>query len=193
MILFALRCRAGHEFDAWFRNNAAYEARDRGAIACPVCGDTVVTKALMAPRINRGRSAPADGSNAPAVEDASPAAAPPTPTASPAESSAPSAPDGPPPAVPAPPEAPPSLSPDVQERLLRHQGELLNQLRTLRKQVESHCTYVGDRFAEEARRIHYGEVEAKNIYGETSSTEAEELREEGVAFQQIPWIPTPNS
>src|SRR5579885_912000 len=54
MILFKLRCSAGHEFEGWFRDNAAYDRqRGRGLIACPDCGDTAVEKAVMAPRLGR--------------------------------------------------------------------------------------------------------------------------------------------
>jgi len=60
----------------------------------------------------------------------------------------------------------------------------------LRKQVESNCDYVGERFAEEARRIHYGETDPHGIYGEASDTESQELTEEGIEFGRIPWIQT---
>ncbi len=60
----------------------------------------------------------------------------------------------------------------------------------LRKQVETNCDYVGERFAEEARRIHYGEVDAHGIYGEASSDEARELSDEGIEVGRIPWIQT---
>ena len=59
----------------------------------------------------------------------------------------------------------------------------------MRKQVEKNCEYVGPRFAEEARKIHYGETEAKSIYGESTSDEAKELSEEGISFGRIPWVP----
>jgi len=58
----------------------------------------------------------------------------------------------------------------------------------MRQQVEQHCDYVGPQFAEEARRIHYGEVDAHGIYGEASREESRELAEEGIEFGQIPWI-----
>ena len=57
----------------------------------------------------------------------------------------------------------------------------------LRDQVEKSCDYVGTEFAEEARKIHYGEKEKRNIYGEASSEEAKELVDEGVSFGRIPW------
>jgi hypothetical protein len=53
MILFDLRCKAGHAFEAWFRDGAAYEDQAAaGDLACPVCGSAEVSKALMAPALN---------------------------------------------------------------------------------------------------------------------------------------------
>ncbi|WP_119679482.1 DUF1178 family protein [Indioceanicola profundi] len=72
-------------------------------------------------------------------------------------------------------------------------AELMQQLRELRQKVESSADYVGDQFAEEARKIHYGEVETRAIYGETTTKQAEELKEEGISFARIPWVPTHNS
>jgi hypothetical protein len=60
----------------------------------------------------------------------------------------------------------------------------------LRQQVETNCDYVGERFAEEARRIHYGEVDPHGIYGEATNEESRELVEEGIQVGRIPWIPT---
>ena len=59
----------------------------------------------------------------------------------------------------------------------------------LRRQVERNCDYVGERFAEEARKIHYGEVDPHAIYGEATLEESHELAEEGISFGRIPWIP----
>jgi hypothetical protein len=58
----------------------------------------------------------------------------------------------------------------------------------LKRQVESHCDYVGPQFAEEARRIHYGESDPRGIYGEASAEESRELAEEGIKFGRIPWV-----
>lgn len=68
-------------------------------------------------------------------------------------------------------------------------GEALKALRELRRQVEANFENVGDRFAEEARRMHYGEKELRNIYGDATPAEAETLREEGVPVERIPWVP----
>jgi hypothetical protein len=59
----------------------------------------------------------------------------------------------------------------------------------LRRQVETNCDYVGSQFAEEARRIHYGETDPRGIYGEATEAESRELAEEGVQFGRIPWVP----
>jgi hypothetical protein len=66
-------------------------------------------------------------------------------------------------------------------------------LRELRRQVETNCDYVGPRFPEEARRIHYGECDPRDIYGESTAEEAEALKEEGVEVQRIPWLPPENA
>jgi len=58
----------------------------------------------------------------------------------------------------------------------------------LRQQVETHCDYVGPQFAEEARRIHYGESDPRGIYGEATENESRELSEEGIKFGRVPWI-----
>lgn len=59
----------------------------------------------------------------------------------------------------------------------------------LKKHVEENCDYVGDAFAEEARRIHYGEAEHRDIYGEATLDEARELIEEGVEVAPLPVVP----
>ncbi len=71
--------------------------------------------------------------------------------------------------------------------------EFRKKLKELRAEIERNCDYVGDQFAEEARKIHYGEADAKNIYGEASLEDARELVDEGVDFTPIPWLPKENS
>ncbi len=56
----------------------------------------------------------------------------------------------------------------------------------LRKYVQDNADYVGPNFAEEARKIHYGETEHRHIYGEASVEEAKELVEEGVDVAPLP-------
>jgi hypothetical protein len=57
----------------------------------------------------------------------------------------------------------------------------------LRRHVEANCHYVGQDFAEEARKIHYGETEQRSIYGEASEEEASALADEGIEVHSIPW------
>jgi hypothetical protein len=65
----------------------------------------------------------------------------------------------------------------------------LKALAELRDHVEKNADYVGEQFAEEARKIHYGEADKRNIYGEASREEARELAEEGIDVAVIPWLP----
>lgn len=63
MIVFDLRCGTGHVFEAWFASSTAYDDQvARGQLACPVCGDADIAKAVMAPSIpakgNRRDDAP---------------------------------------------------------------------------------------------------------------------------------------
>jgi len=74
------------------------------------------------------------------------------------------------------------------ERQLPSPAQLRAVLAELRQQVESNCDYVGERFAEEARRIHYGETDPHGIYGEASREESAALAEEGIQFGWIPWV-----
>jgi hypothetical protein len=67
--------------------------------------------------------------------------------------------------------------------------EMRKALIEMRRQIETNCDYVGPRFADEARRIHYGEVDPRGIYGEATDTESRELADEGIKFGQIPWVP----
>ena len=69
-------------------------------------------------------------------------------------------------------------------------AEMRQALLKMRKHIEANCDYVGPNFAEEARKIHYGEAERKSIYGESTAEEAQALAEEGIEFGRIPWVPT---
>ena len=68
-------------------------------------------------------------------------------------------------------------------------ANMMKMLSEARKMVEEKCDYVGPKFAEEARKIHHGEVDKRDIYGEATKEETEELREEGIEFGELPWVP----
>jgi hypothetical protein len=58
MILYALRCACGHEYEQWFENMADYDGR-KGSLTCPSCGATTVSKAIMAPSVGKSKTTPA--------------------------------------------------------------------------------------------------------------------------------------
>jgi hypothetical protein len=91
--------------------------------------------------------------------------------------------------VDAPPPMPSAPVPAPAPKAAMIPAELRNALLEVRKQIESNCDYVGDKFADEARKIHEGESEARGIYGEATDEEHEELIEDGIDVTRIPWVP----
>ncbi len=176
MILYNLKCRKGHVFETWFRDSAAYDLQaEAGVIECPVCGSTEVEKAIMAPRV--ARSAGRNRAVTQVQEE---------PAAKPALAATPEA----------TPVAPVAVAGGAGTKAVRETAQsakVRRVLQELRRHVEDNFDYVGPAFAEEARKIHYGETEERQIYGETSQEEAEELEEEGVSVRRIPWLPRENS
>jgi hypothetical protein len=162
VISYALTCESGHAFDSWFPDSAAYDKQvKRRLVTCPVCGSHKVEKAIMAPRLTRTdkRAAP---------REPAPAAAPPSepmPVAS----------------GPEPTTQVAMMSP--QER------EFRAKLKELRDHIVRNSDYVGQKFPEEARRMHYGESERRSIYGEASAEDATALAEEGIEFHHLPRLP----
>jgi hypothetical protein len=135
MILFDLKCANDHVFEAWFKDSETFELQVEGAeIVCPICGDSGIEKALMAPRIAKSDR-------------------------------------------------------EVATKVAEHAKRYAAFASELRRQVEDNCDYVGPKFSEEARKIHYGEAEARGIYGEASDDDAAALDEEGIEVQRIPWAP----
>lgn len=69
------------------------------------------------------------------------------------------------------------------------QRKLMGQLKELAEKVRANSDYVGDKFAEEARKIHFGEADTRSIYGEATAEEASGLAEDGVSFMPLPTFP----
>jgi hypothetical protein len=69
------------------------------------------------------------------------------------------------------------------------QKRAMAQLKSLSEKMRENAEHVGDRFAEEARKIHFGETEARGIYGEATAEEARGLIDDGVDFLPIPVFP----
>ena len=69
------------------------------------------------------------------------------------------------------------------------QKQALAQLKAMAEKVRENADYVGDKFAEEARKIHFGETDPRGIYGEATLEEAKGLADDGVDFMPIPSFP----
>jgi hypothetical protein len=160
MIVFDLKCPQEHVFEAWFADSDACESQIAGSeVECPICGDSKVGKAPMAPNIPAGigRGRGRDAKGVPAKTFGTP---------------------------PAMAEGAPTPA---------QVGEAIKTLRKMREVVEKNFDNVGGDFPEEARKIHHGEVEKRNIYGDASKEEARELQEEGIEINQMPWLPRHDS
>ena len=94
---------------------------------------------------------------------------------------------------PSPPAQVPAPAPKAVAGVEKLPDHVRAVLQRMRAEVEKHCDYVGPDFAEEARRIHNGEADARGIYGESTPEEAEALAEEGITVSQIPWLPRADS
>jgi len=170
MIRYALVCDVGHQFESWFPNSAAYDKQaKRSLVTCPVCNSAKVEKAIMAPRLAAGRG------DAATPQPPSPAPTPPNPAPQPPISPAPM------------PHIPPGKSPVAM--MSPPERELRQKLKELRDHITKNANYVGPRFPEEARKIHYGETEHRSIYGEASPEDAKALLEEGIEFHPLPVLP----
>ena len=69
------------------------------------------------------------------------------------------------------------------------QKKAMAEIKALSEKIRENADYVGDKFAEEARKIHFGETAARGIYGEATLDEAKSLAEDGVGFMPIPVFP----
>jgi hypothetical protein len=67
--------------------------------------------------------------------------------------------------------------------------QMMQAVRDMRKAIAEKAEYVGERFAEEARRIHYAETEKRGIYGEATADDAKSLIEEGIDVHPLPRLP----
>jgi len=67
--------------------------------------------------------------------------------------------------------------------------EVRKKLKELREHIVQNADYVGEKFPEEARRMHYGEIEHRSIYGEASPDAARSLADEGIEFHPLPRLP----
>jgi len=160
MIRYALRCERGHTFESWFQNSSAFDAQvKRKLVSCPACDSVKIEKAIMAPRVVAKKGR----------QRAEPAPVPTTPAPAPAPAESPAA-------TPTP-------------LLMAQERELRAKLKELRDHIVKNADNVGERFPNEARKMHYGDIEHRPIYGEASPEEARELTDEGIDVSPLPVLP----
>ena len=166
MIKYQLICDKSHEFEGWFGNSATFESQqESGFLTCPVCGSADVRRALMAPNLASPKTRKTD------LAEQQPSAQPePQPQ----------------------PQAPQQASAALPPAAARKMQELMSEMRALQTKIREECRDVGNDFAEEARKIHYGEVEPEGIYGQATAEEREALDEEGIEIMDMPWLPKDN-
>ncbi len=68
-------------------------------------------------------------------------------------------------------------------------SDMMNKMRDLRNHIQANSEDVGNKFTDEARKIHYGEAEKRGIYGQASASDVKELVEEGVEVMALPVLP----
>lgn len=159
MICYRLRCAGGHQFEGWYRDSATFSRlREAGMLSCAECGMADVDQLPMAPAVVSVRRSP--------VPQEQPVMA----VGSAARESASAGQNG---------HEPVHLS---------EADRMLGAMRRIREVVETHCENVGERFAQEALRIHHGEAPERGIYGDVSARDREMLHDEGVEFHAIPWV-----
>jgi hypothetical protein len=152
MKVLDLECRQQHVFEGWFGSDDDFRSQlERGLLSCPLCGDGEVQRRLSAPRLARKSNA------RPASEPATPAQA-----QQPAERGT-AAPAG-------------QTGTQASARTQLEQAAYLQAV----QHVLQHTEDVGARFAEEARRIHYGEIESRGIRGQATAQEKAALADEGI-------------
>jgi hypothetical protein len=175
MKVLDLQCAQHHVFEGWFGSEDDYQSQlSRGLLTCPMCGDASVSKKLSAPRLNlsttRGDRDTAGGTSQAASENSSPDLGASAPTLSAQSTSNDEAP----------------ALPSLQEVANLEPAQLQAALLKMVRHVVANTEDVGNSFPEEARKMHYGETEARNIRGHATPEETEELIDEGIAVMPLP-------
>ena len=168
MKVLDLQCGQHHVFEGWFGSEDDFQSQlTRGLVTCPLCGDASVTKMLSAPRLNlsttRGeREAVSDMT----TTQSKPASASDANTLAEQTVSVP-------------------RLPSLQEVTNLEPAQLQAALLKMVRHVVANTQDVGNSFPEEARKMHYGEAEHRNIRGYATAEETEELIDEGIAVMPL--------
>ena len=81
----------------------------------------------------------------------------------------------------------PNVSKKTNTQITKTKKTIVNNIKKYKKIIEKNFDYVGDNFTEEAKKIKYGEIEERAIYGEASLEQTKELIEEEIPFSPLPW------
>ena len=183
MIKYQLICNLTHEFEGWFQTGAAFDAQNEaGLITCPVCDSVKVRRALMTPNLASPKRRRDDMGRLPAAETANQLG-----TITPSSQAASGQTEFAQTASAHVAASKPDLSKVVPSQAAL--GEAIMQLRQLQRKIKSECRDVGTDFATEVRKMHYGDSEPENIYGQSSAEERESLADEGIDIVTLPWLP----
>ncbi|MEM6383018.1 MAG: DUF1178 family protein [Pseudomonadota bacterium] len=191
MISLTLVCVNGHSFDGWFRGNADFDSQcEAGLVVCPTCGETNVRRGLMAPNVSTARrreraAQQIEQAFQSAVASAQSAGAKPGPAVPASGQKAAGPVDG---EVLPSPGTPARFAAGLQDAPEPVKA-YVEAVRKLRTHIEQTSDDVGDRFAEEARKMHHGETDERPIRGRASIEEAASLDEEGIEVFALPTLP----
>ena len=175
MKVLDLQCSNLHSFEGWFGSEAEFQSQlASGLVSCPLCGASQVVKKLSAPRLNlSGATAP--GEHADQVQGGSAAA---TAARGHAQSTATVKQTADANGLPTHLPGGLASNPELQALFVRAVREII-------RQTED----VGDQFADQARRMHHGEQEAKAIRGQATPADTLALLEEGIDVVPLPHLP----
>ena len=84
----------------------------------------------------------------------------------------------------------PSVSKKSNTKISKQKRTMINNISKYKEIIEKNFDYVGDKFTEEAKKIKYGEIDEKPIYGEANLEQTKELIEEEIPFTPLPWTST---
>jgi hypothetical protein len=165
MKVLNLQCGQRHSFEGWFGSEDDFQSQlSRGLVECPICADKAVVKMPSAPRLNfGGHTPPTAGSDQTSNS---------TPTSSVTVADA-----EPSTALSTVAQQSDQTSPSPEQ-----QAAFLNAVRHVLANTED----VGDRFANQARAMHYGDAEPRSIRGQATQREAAQLIEEGIDVMALP-------
>ncbi|WP_333845524.1 DUF1178 family protein [Limnohabitans sp.] len=179
MKVLDLQCGQHHVFEGWFGSEDDFQSQlTRGLVTCPMCGDARVSKMLSAPRLNLNTTRGERDSAVRSADNSADSAV--SPLAGTAETTT----RDPELACAASSDA--STPPRLQEVANLEPAQLQAALLKMMRHVVANTEDVGNRFPEEARKMHYGEAEQRNIRGHATAQETEALIDEGIAVMPMP-------